>query len=340
MSATPAKVNKIVAYEHPDYKGLCREFTSDIRDLREVGFGDCIASLKVIGQPWVAYEHPDFGGWLREYEEGEYPNIEKHDSISSVRLITDDLKNPQITLYEHPNFQGKSKTFTMETNLTCDYFNDMASSHIVERGAWILYQHSNRRGWRVLARAGEKLPDYGIIGFQDRASHIYPLKAGRPVVKSKVLWDQVKKENEICSLIDEIIAVNRSDLEQEFIGTHSREYDSSVTYDFKFCNTTTIEAGIKIEVQPLESSRQISNSFTVEKGKSESVTTEDKIQHTMLTKVPPHTKMTIKVVQKECTVTVPVELTVEQNEKETTEYGVLRCEMGNSISVEYESEKI
>ncbi|XP_029442873.1 epidermal differentiation-specific protein-like [Rhinatrema bivittatum] len=297
-----AKKNKIVVYEHDDYKGLSREFTSDIKELRDFGFGDCISSLKVIGQPWVVYENPDFGGWLQVYEEGEYPKIEMQDTISSLRLITSDLRNPQITLYEN-----------MEAEEEGEYWLGM----------------------------GETLADYGIIGFNDQVSHLRPLKAGRPVVKSKVLWDQMKKENEICSLLDEIIGVNKTDFEQEFTSSRSKEYESASTYDFKFSNTTTIEFGVEFECKLIGAvSTRVSNSLTVESGKSETITKRDKIELTMPTKLPPHTKMTLRVVRKECTTIVPVELTVEQNEKKLIEYGELRCEMGNSVTAEYTSEKV
>ncbi|XP_029444009.1 epidermal differentiation-specific protein-like [Rhinatrema bivittatum] len=341
MSTAPNKGNKIIAYELPDFQGQCREFTSDVKNLRDVGFGDCISSLEVIGQPWIAYEDPDFGGWLREYEEGKHPNIELQDKISSLRLITDDLKNPEITLYENKKFQGQSKTFTMETNLKYDNFNDMASSHTVQRGAWILYEQSSKKGWRILARTGEDLEDYSTIPFRfnNNVSYIRPLRAGRPIVTSKVLWPQMKKENEICSLLEEIIGVNKSDFEQELTSTRSRDYESSVTYDFKFSDTTTIAAGAEITIQLIASvSTKISNSLTFERGKSETSTKKE--TGAQYTKVPPHTKMTVRVIRNECTIIVPVELTVEQNEKTTIEKGELRCEMGNIITTEYESAKV
>ncbi|XP_030044427.1 epidermal differentiation-specific protein-like [Microcaecilia unicolor] len=340
MSVTPTKVNKIVVYEFPDFKGLKREFISDVKDLREISFNDCICSLIVIGQPWIAYEHIQFGGWLREYEEGEYSNIEIHDTISSLQLITDDLRNPKITIYEHPNYKGKNQTFTEETNLCYGNFNTMASSHIVEKGAWILYENANRRGQRILARAGERFADYGKIGFNDKVSYLRPLKAGCAIVKSNVLWDKMKKENEICFMVDEFIGVNRSDFEQEF-SSRSKEYESSVTYDFKFSNTTTIEAGVEFKLMLIPSvSIKISNSISIEKGKSETVTQRDRFQLTLPAKIPPHTKITITVMKKAVTVIIPVELTVEQNQKITIEYGELRCQMGSTIYAEYDSEKI
>ncbi|KAF5904176.1 epidermal differentiation-specific protein-like, partial [Clarias magur] len=135
-------MNKIIVYEHRNFQGLSREFTSDVANLCYENFDDCISSVKVIGNPWVAYIHPDFIGEPTVYEEGEYPSVRYYnDSFSSLQLVTEDLDNPQITLYEHGNYEGQSLVLNQETNLCCGIFNDKASSHKVQRGAWLLFQH-------------------------------------------------------------------------------------------------------------------------------------------------------------------------------------------------------
>uniref|UniRef100_A0A8C8VR96 Beta/gamma crystallin 'Greek key' domain-containing protein n=1 Tax=Pelusios castaneus TaxID=367368 RepID=A0A8C8VR96_9SAUR len=160
--------NKIVVYEHADFEGLSREFTSDVPDLHELDFGNCICSLRVIGQPWIAYTAPKYEGDAYAFEEGEYRTVEKSNALSALRLVHHDLAEPQITLYEHPDYAGKSKVVTEETNLTYGYFNDRVSSHVVQRGVWLLYRHPDRGGWYHIAWPGERLPDYKAeIDFQD-----------------------------------------------------------------------------------------------------------------------------------------------------------------------------
>uniref|UniRef100_A0A663EYA4 Beta/gamma crystallin 'Greek key' domain-containing protein n=1 Tax=Aquila chrysaetos chrysaetos TaxID=223781 RepID=A0A663EYA4_AQUCH len=119
-------------------------------------FGDCIASLKVVGQPWIAYTDPKYEGEPHAFEEGEYPSVGRPNSFSALRLVHHDLGDPQITLYEHPNFQGTCKVVTEETNLAYGYFNDRVASHVVQRGVWLLYQHPGRGGWHCLAWPGER----------------------------------------------------------------------------------------------------------------------------------------------------------------------------------------
>uniref|UniRef100_A0A8C6Z7X7 Beta/gamma crystallin 'Greek key' domain-containing protein n=1 Tax=Nothoprocta perdicaria TaxID=30464 RepID=A0A8C6Z7X7_NOTPE len=134
-------MGKIITYEHANFEGYSKEFTSDMADLKSVDWNDCISSVKVIGQPWVAYEHINYAGQLIVFEEGEYSFVgnEMNDKISSLLLITEKLRNPQITLYEHINYQGKSKVVTEPTDLSKGYDNNTVSSHKVQRGAWLLH---------------------------------------------------------------------------------------------------------------------------------------------------------------------------------------------------------
>ncbi|NXR70804.1 EDSP protein, partial [Rhadina sibilatrix] len=98
------------------------------------------SSVKVIGRPWVAYEHENYGGRFLVLEEGEHNFVGKdmNDKISSLEVITEDLTNPQITLYEHVNYQGRSRIITRATNLAAGHHNDMMSSHKVQKGVWLL----------------------------------------------------------------------------------------------------------------------------------------------------------------------------------------------------------
>uniref|UniRef100_A0A8C3FSG5 Beta/gamma crystallin 'Greek key' domain-containing protein n=1 Tax=Chrysemys picta bellii TaxID=8478 RepID=A0A8C3FSG5_CHRPI len=156
----PGDSSSIVVYEHVDFEGLSREFTSDVPDLHELDFGDCICSLRVVGQPWIAYTAPKYEGDAYALEEGEYRTVEKNKAFSALRLVHHDLADPQITLYEEPDYAGQSKVVTEETNLTYGYFNDRVSSHVVQRGVWLLYKHPDRGGWYHIAWPGEHLPDY------------------------------------------------------------------------------------------------------------------------------------------------------------------------------------
>ncbi|XP_065493512.1 epidermal differentiation-specific protein-like [Caloenas nicobarica] len=173
-------MGKIIIYEHANFQGYSKEFTSDIANLKDVDWNDCISSVKVIGRPWVAYEHHSYTGKLLVFEEGEHSFVgeEMNDKITSLQLITENLHNPQITLYEHSNYQGKSRVIREATNLSRGYDNDITSSHKVQRGAWLLCEHSDGSGFCYIAREHEHLPHYSAIGFNDKLSFLRPLLPG------------------------------------------------------------------------------------------------------------------------------------------------------------------
>ncbi|NXY14201.1 EDSP protein, partial [Atrichornis clamosus] len=165
-------MGKIIIYQHVNFEGMSREFTTDIPSLGAVGWNDIVSSAKVIGQPWVAYEHFDYKGQFVVLEEGEYNffGTEMNDKISSLQLITEDLHNPQITLYQHVDYQGRSRTVREATDLAEGRDDDVVSSHKVQRGVWLLCENSDGSGPQYLAREHDDVPNYKTINFNDKLS--------------------------------------------------------------------------------------------------------------------------------------------------------------------------
>ncbi|XP_036447473.1 epidermal differentiation-specific protein-like [Colossoma macropomum] len=334
-------MNKVIVYEKPNFEGLSKEFTSNVSNLNDESFNDCISSVKVIGNPWVLYSDPNFSGYQYIFDEGEYPTVDWDNSTSSLEVVTEDLEDPQITLYDEPNYKGKSVVLTCETNLYYSSFDNSASSHKVQRGAWVLYQYANRVGYQMLARASRDMPDYEW--FSNRLSHLRPLKPGKPTVTATVLWD--KKEEQVKSvIIDSICGLNSGSREQTFNTELNREYEGSITDSFSFSNATQIGYETKFSVQVAEMSSEktfsFSNTFTVEKGKTNTRTEKKSVRVSLPTTIPPRTKVTVNVVRKEVEVKVPVELIITTGFHKKTEYGQYVCSDGSSIISEFKEEPL
>ncbi|XP_062872208.1 epidermal differentiation-specific protein-like [Trichomycterus rosablanca] len=334
-------MNKIIVYEHINFGGLSKEYTTDVANLKTENFNDTISSLKVIGNPWVTYNDINFGKLLEVYEEGEYTSIKENDKISSLQLMTEDLSNPQITLYEHADYKGRSIVLTTETKLSYGNFNDIASSHKVQKGVWVLYQHVDRRGDKMLARAGHDVPGYKTLN--DRISQVRPLKAGRPFVTAELMWEQ-RQEQERSITIDSICGVNYGTTEQTFTTELSREYEGSSTESFNFSHSTQVSVGVTFTLDLLllntNLNLSVNKTFTIEKGKSVTRTERKSIKVSLPAIIRPKTKLTVNVVRKELDVIVPVKLTIYTGFQTVVEYGEYRCQWGNSINSEYKEEQI
>ncbi|XP_056090986.1 epidermal differentiation-specific protein-like [Rhinichthys klamathensis goyatoka] len=168
-------MSKIIVYSEEAFEGRSAEFKYDVHNLEEKGFNNAIASIKVIGEPWVAYYDKNFAGKQRVFEEGEYATLEDKGQFSSLKKVTDDLTNPKIQLFEHINYTGRSVTLRNETNLHDIAFSNIASSHKVIGGVWVLYEHTNRRGSQLVSFPGDQVSNYVPLSFNDVASCVRPL---------------------------------------------------------------------------------------------------------------------------------------------------------------------
>ncbi|CAC5425282.1 CRYB [Mytilus coruscus] len=102
----------------------------------------------------------------------------------------------KITLYEHVNFKGRSKTFTEgHENLIDAGFNDYTSSVIVESGVWILYQHCNYTGNICVVMEGDRTNLLSCKGDKDTKIHDF-----NDVVSSLKPWDSDFTEEPKCTV--------------------------------------------------------------------------------------------------------------------------------------------
>lgn len=167
----PPDDGAIVLYDQEGFQGRGIGINSATPDFDPTGFNDRARSLIVKSGIWEVCTDADYRGRCRIFPKGEYPALDLalNDQISSARPAayngnnwSDERPmwfgagNGTVILYEHNNFEGKSRTLESPVrNFDQIGFNDMVSSLIVRRGLWELCTDAEFRGTCRVYRPGE-----------------------------------------------------------------------------------------------------------------------------------------------------------------------------------------
>ncbi|GCB84090.1 epidermal differentiation-specific protein-like [Scyliorhinus torazame] len=171
-------MSKIVLYEQPNFTGKWKEFRGNVPDLAVELFAKTARSLKVEGKHWVAYKGKKFTGDFVVYGAGDYNQLGDMDTqIESLRLVKEELGNPDIVLYENINFCGQSRNVDEDVaDLRRAEFDHLVSSHKVKQGVWILYDEVDYQGNRLITFQGDECADYREFGWNDKLASLKALK--------------------------------------------------------------------------------------------------------------------------------------------------------------------
>ncbi|XP_032896271.1 epidermal differentiation-specific protein-like [Amblyraja radiata] len=172
-------MNKIVLYDQEDFLGESKQFVRNVPDLALKMFNDTAKSARVEGLHWVAYKDADYKGEFIIFAPGDYttlgPNFRY--KLSSLRLVEEELLNPEIVLYEDVDYKGEHRGVKKEAdNLQRADFNNLVSSHQVKQGVWILHQGYNQTRARLITFKGDKWRSYFDYGWNDKLSSLRPLE--------------------------------------------------------------------------------------------------------------------------------------------------------------------
>ncbi len=150
--------SQVTLFQHPNYQGRTRTVDDSVSSLKSMGFNDKISAFRVdnLGQgpgsrggphgtnpwSWGRPQTPSKGAcFFKDFDfRGESfcaplgtqtarlpRGVE--DEISSIQIFG----NVEVTLFQHPNFQGQTRTITSSINsLKSMGFNDRASSFRVD----------------------------------------------------------------------------------------------------------------------------------------------------------------------------------------------------------------
>uniref|UniRef100_A0A1B8XYD8 Beta/gamma crystallin 'Greek key' domain-containing protein n=1 Tax=Xenopus tropicalis TaxID=8364 RepID=A0A1B8XYD8_XENTR len=168
--------NILELFSEPNLKGDSVKLKADSGDLSSVGFLKRAQSLRVVGDPWIVFTGTQYQGEFTHYKEGSCNIPGFANEISSVRVVPGGILTPKITLYEHIKYGGRAVTLEKAAESLKSYgFDNMISSHKTESGAWILYDGEHYRGSRMVTVAGDRVPNYVPLGWNDRVSSVRPI---------------------------------------------------------------------------------------------------------------------------------------------------------------------
>ncbi|CDQ68386.1 unnamed protein product [Oncorhynchus mykiss] len=153
--ATESEVRHLVVmlYTEPDFEGECH-----VCDKNQESLSDKLIakSCRVVGGSWVVYEGCEYSGNLYILSEGDYPNFTSMGCppncvIRSLKTIPLVFSVPSISLFGLECLEGREITVDTEVvNMLEEGYNNHLLSVRVNRGCWVMCEHSNYRGRQFL----------------------------------------------------------------------------------------------------------------------------------------------------------------------------------------------
>ena len=145
-SGAPAGEVRIELFERRGFGGSAVALSSGVYDFERIGFNDTAESAIVSGGVWRLCEDAGMRGSCEDFAPGRYSDIGYlARRVSSAAIVSVGTVgwaprgHPSATLYEYPNFGGRS--FTLEGDVVANFdrtgFNDRASSLRVDGGYWL-----------------------------------------------------------------------------------------------------------------------------------------------------------------------------------------------------------
>ncbi|XP_021427501.2 uncharacterized protein LOC110496124 [Oncorhynchus mykiss] len=144
---------EVMLYTEPDFQGECH-----LCDKNEESLSDKLIakSFRVVGGSWVVYEGREYSGNLYILSEGDYPNFTSMGCppncvIRSLKTVPLVFSVPSISLFGLECLEGREITVDTEVvNMLEEGYNNHLLSVRVNRGCWVLCEHSNYRGRQFL----------------------------------------------------------------------------------------------------------------------------------------------------------------------------------------------
>ncbi|XP_066498861.1 beta/gamma crystallin domain-containing protein 1 [Hoplias malabaricus] len=177
----PGFRSELQFYSEPSFQGICRVFTKSHEGLPE---GIQAQSCRVTGGSWALYDDNNFLGNQYVLSEGDYANVPSmgcppNFTLHSIKSLPMEFTVPSISLFGLECFEGREVTVDMEiSNMTQEGYNPHFLSVRVNRGCWVLCEHSNYRGRQFLLEPIEITNWHKFSSFSTVGS-MYPIRVKR-----------------------------------------------------------------------------------------------------------------------------------------------------------------
>uniref|UniRef100_A0A3P8ZA16 Beta/gamma crystallin 'Greek key' domain-containing protein n=1 Tax=Esox lucius TaxID=8010 RepID=A0A3P8ZA16_ESOLU len=179
--------NGVMLYTEPDFQGECHVCDKDQESLSDQLV---VKSCRVVGGSWAVYEGRQYSGNLYVLSEGDYPNFTSmacppNCVIRSLKTVPLVFSVPSISLFGLECFEGREITMDMEVaNMLEEGYNNHILSVRVNRGCWVLCEHSNYRGRQFLLEPIE-ITNWGKFSHLVTIGSMYPIRQRRHFFRIK-----------------------------------------------------------------------------------------------------------------------------------------------------------
>ncbi|XP_061847170.1 beta/gamma crystallin domain-containing protein 1 isoform X2 [Colius striatus] len=167
---------KVQLFSEPEFKGNCQILEKNTRCINSFA----VKSSKILDGGCIVYDQEEFSGNQYVLEEGIYPDLtamgcSPQTVLKSLQIISTELSEPCIALFEKAGFQGKKMEFSTEIlNLQFLGYSPRVASVQVLGGMWVIYEHSNYRGRQMLLSPSE-IPDWYEVSGCGQIGSLRPL---------------------------------------------------------------------------------------------------------------------------------------------------------------------
>ncbi|XP_019905917.3 uncharacterized protein crybg2 isoform X2 [Esox lucius] len=179
--------SEVMLYTEPDFQGECHVCDKDQESLSDQLV---VKSCRVVGGSWAVYEGRQYSGNLYVLSEGDYPNFTSmacppNCVIRSLKTVPLVFSVPSISLFGLECFEGREITMDMEVaNMLEEGYNNHILSVRVNRGCWVLCEHSNYRGRQFLLEPIE-ITNWGKFSHLVTIGSMYPIRQRRHFFRIK-----------------------------------------------------------------------------------------------------------------------------------------------------------